>query len=77
MNNTKLYFKGLIARIIQVVGGILLSIGFFLILIFNMFNHNKIWVGVIVGILGGLILVCGNALRFDFKRESGYIIYNK
>ena len=75
MSEISLYFKGLLARIVQFTGVSLLTFGICLILYFAMANKFHIWIGIIITILGIPILLFGNALRFKFKRESGYLIY--
>jgi hypothetical protein len=75
MSNITLYFKGLLARLVQFTGVTILTLGICLILYFAMANKFNIWIGIIITILGIPVLLYGNALRFKFKRESGYLVY--
>jgi len=71
-HNFKLFFYGLLANIIIMVGYSIVMLGFCL---GGYYLNFYVFFGCIG--LGGLIMIYGNSLKFDYKRKSGYIIYNQ
>ena len=68
--NIKLYFYGLWANILSFSGSILI------VLSLMIFVFNEWYFALFCLILGIGVLLYGNAVRLDYKRKSGYIIYN-
>jgi membrane-bound ClpP family serine protease len=66
--NTKLYFKGLIAKVITIFGGLLLLIG-----VIGMMASKG--AGIILFIVGIVTVISGKAMRFDYQRKSGHILH--
>ena len=71
-NNTKLYFQGFLGRALQFIGTLTLFVGFIFLITYSF----QWWIGISVFVVGIIILIYGNVLRFKFKRRSGYLIYN-
>lgn len=67
----KLYFKGLWAKTLQTLGALITSFGLLSFLLFDL------WIAIIIILLGIALLVYGSALKFKFKRESGYLLYQE
>ena len=67
--NIKLYFYGLWANFLSFIGYL---IGFSSLFIFI---FSKWYFGLMVLILGVGLFLYGRALRFNYKRKSGYIIH--
>jgi hypothetical protein len=66
--NKSLYWYGFFANCKKAIGKLCLFIGGFS-LFFN-------WIIGILFIVGGIILVAkGSSQRFDYKRQSGYIMH--
>lgn len=68
MNNIELYYKGLWAKTIKFFGECLLIIG----LVAVMFS---VWLTVLFMAIGIYLIFYGNALRFDYKMQSGIIVH--
>jgi len=68
--NKNLYFYGMYARLLQVVGIFVIWTAMFWGVLLN-FNL-RFWVLLILGIA---LILYGNSVRFDYKRRSGTIIH--
>jgi hypothetical protein len=67
-SNQNLFFYGLGANAIKIVGAIIMGWG-----VFGFFFHHVI--GIIIFSFGTLIYFKGRAMRFDYQRQSGSIIH--
>jgi hypothetical protein len=66
--NKNLYWYGFFANLKKMFGKLLIIIGIFALLI-----H---WILSIILIICGIVLIAkGSSQRFDYKRQSGYIMH--
>lgn len=66
--NKRLFWHGFKAKLIQIVGLMILVFSFY----FLFFHWTITLVGIIIGIV---IIYKGSSQRFDYQRQSGHIIH--
>jgi hypothetical protein len=66
--NQNLFFHGLWAKFIQVMGIMIIAFSFLLFFV----NGILAFIGIIIGIV---IIVYGKSKRFDYQMKSGNIIH--
>ena len=67
-NNKSLFWYGIRARLMKIIGGIMIFVGIF-------FLFSNIFLGIIIGVLGIILLAMGSRNEYDYKRQGGYIVY--
>lgn len=67
--NFKLYFYGLLGSFVRFIGIILIVTTIILLFI------KSFIIASIMGVGGIALIAWGSAMRFDYKRKSGYILY--
>jgi len=70
-NNKSLFWYGFFAELKKLFGGILIFIGIFI----GIF-YNSLIIFVIISIIGIVFILKGHSQRFDYKRQSGYIVHS-
>ena len=65
--NFGLFFYGLWSLVVQFIGVVVGIVG-----VVSLIETKLGWVGIILGIA---IFVYGKAMRFNYQRESGYILH--
>ena len=68
MSNQKMFLYGLGGSAVMFLGAVLMGVGVMTLL------FNK-WVAFFLLIVGVGTAIKGKAMRFDFKRQSGYIMH--
>lgn len=67
--NQNMFFYGMLANGITFIGAIVITLG-----LLGLFLAPA-WQGITAIVLGLAIGIKGKAMRFDFRRQSGHILY--
>ncbi|GAH84853.1 unnamed protein product [marine sediment metagenome] len=74
--NKSLFWYGFFAKIKKIVGSIFIFFGISMGLVSMMMN-NTLWVfGLTLIVVGIVFLAKGSSQRFDYQRQSGYIVHS-
>ena len=74
--NKSLFWYGFFAKVKKAFGLFLISISLMIGLMSLAMNNYGWIIGLIIFILG-IILICkGSSQRFDYQRQSGYIVHS-
>ncbi len=68
-SNKSLFWYGFRARLIKVFGVLITIIGMCVL-------PFKLWIGIIIMIIGIIMMAKGSSSEYDYKRQGGYIVYN-
>jgi formate/nitrite transporter FocA (FNT family) len=70
MNNNTLFWRGIKARFMIGLGLLFFFVALILI------TFRIMFLGIITFVIGLILVVYGKRNEFDYKRRSGYIVYN-
>lgn len=74
-NNKSLFWYGFFGNLKQGGGKTLMWISFFIFLFGIMGSESLIFLSIIGFIVGIILLMQGKSQRFDYQRQSGYIMH--
>ena len=74
--NKNLFWHGFRAELKKYVGNFLIFIGVIILFSKIAYPESSAWIGGVGSIVFGFVLLAkGHSQRFDYKRQSGYIVH--